>query len=122
VILALTVGLAGAAGAVARYLVDGAVQDRTSGDLPYGTLTVNMIGSLILGVVVGLSLDHHGLATIRAVVGTGLCGGMTTWSTAAWESVRLAEEDSAAAAARFTVVNLGASLAAAALGLLLTAL
>src|SRR5205807_5010494 len=51
--LALAVGLAGGVGAVARYLVDGAVQERTSGLCPFGTLTVNVAGSLILGVVAG---------------------------------------------------------------------
>ncbi|HZT67776.1 MAG TPA: CrcB family protein [Acidimicrobiales bacterium] len=115
--LALAVGLAGAAGAVSRYLLDGWVQDRASGLFPFGTLTVNVIGSFILGVVAGVVLRHAGSSGAQAVIGTGFCGGMTTWSTAAWETVRLAEEGSPAVSASFTFANLAASLAAGGLGL-----
>jgi len=116
--LALAVGLAGAGGAVARYLTDGAVQDRTSGLFPYGTLTVNIAGSLILGFLAGYTLNHTGGRTARTVVGTGFCGGLTTWSTASWETVRLAEEGAPRAAIAFALTNLGTSLAAAAVGIL----
>ena len=116
--LALNVGLAGAAGAVARYLIDGAVQDRSSGVFPFGTLTVNLVGSLIFGVVAGMALHHAGFGTARTLIGTGICGGLTTWSTASWETVRLAEEGSGRAALSFTLVNLLASLGAGGIGLL----
>jgi CrcB protein len=104
-------------GAVARYLIDAAVQDRTAGVFPFGTLTVNVVGSVILGVVAGVAIHHAGAATTRAIVGTGFCGGLTTWSTASWETVRLAEVGSTKAAVTFTLVNLAASLAAGAIGL-----
>jgi fluoride exporter len=119
--LALAVGLAGAAGAVARYLVDGAVQDRMSGLFPFGTLTVNVAGSLVLGVLAGFTLSHTGGATAKTVVGTGFCGGLTTWSTASWETVRLTEEGATRTALMFTLANLLASFAAAALGLVVLA-
>ena len=115
--VALGVGLAGALGAVARYLLDGAVGDRTSGLFPFGTLTVNVVGSLVLGAVAGLVLRHGASGTVEAVVGAGFCGGLTTWSTASWEAIRLAEEASLGAAARYTLINLVASLAAGAVGL-----
>jgi CrcB protein len=117
--VAIAVGAAGAVGSVARYLLDGAVQDRTSGSFPFGTLGVNVVGSLVLGVLAGLALHHSHTATIKAVVGTGFCGGLTTWSTAAWEAVRLTEEGSPRTAATFTLVNLGASLVAAGVGVFL---
>jgi CrcB protein len=117
--LAIVVGVAGAFGAVGRYLLDGAVQDRTEGIFPFGTLAVNVVGSVILGLVAGLVLRHGVSSHLESVIGTGFCGGLTTWSTASWETVRLAEERSVAAAARYTGVNLVASLAAAALGLLI---
>jgi fluoride exporter len=91
-ILAVVVGLGGAFGAVSRYLVDGAVQDRSSGPLPFGTISVNLIGSFVMGLVVGLfvfSGFHHAWV---AVVGTGFCGGLTTWSSASFETIRLFEE------------------------------
>jgi CrcB protein len=115
--LALTVGVAGAIGAVARYLLDGAVQDRTSGPFPLGTLTVNVAGSLVLGLLAGIALHHASAATTKAIIGTGFCGGLTTWSAASWEAVRLVEEGSPRTAAAYTVVNLCASLAAGAVGL-----
>jgi CrcB protein len=119
--IALAVGGAGAIGAVARYLVDGVVQDRSSGVLPYGTLTVNVVGSLVLGLVTGLAL-YHGLAVApRAVIGSGFCGGLTTWSSASWETVRLGEDGSWAAAAGNALGGPAASIVVAALGLVLMA-
>ena len=119
--LALVVGLAGSAGAVARYLLDGAVQDRTSGSFPYGTWTVNIVGSLILGIVGAVALRHAGTADLKAIAGSGFCGGLTTWSTASWETVRLIEARNTRTAVRFTFANLAASLLAAGVGLVLFA-
>jgi fluoride exporter len=116
--VALAVGLAGGFGALARYLLDGVVQDRTSGLFPFGTFTVNVVGSFVLGVVAGVVLRHGAPATLESIVGAGFCGGLTTWSTASWESIRLVEEGSVATAVRFTAANLVVSLAAAAVGLL----
>jgi fluoride exporter len=119
--LALVVGLAGALGAMARYLLDGAVQDRTAGLFPFGTLAVNVVGSLILGFLAGYVLSHTGGGTAKTIVGTGFCGALTTWSTASWETVRLAEEGATTTAVTFTLVNLVASFAAAAVGIALLA-
>ena len=119
--LAVAVGLAGAVGAVARYLLDGAVQDRTSGLFPFGTLAVNVLGSLVLGFLAGYVLSHTGGGTARTIVGTGFCGALTTWSTASWETVRLAEEGATTTAITFTLANLVASFAAAAIGIALLA-
>jgi fluoride exporter len=119
--LAIVVGLAGGIGSASRYLVDGAVQDRTSGSMPFGTLTVNAIGSLVLGVLTGLAL-YHGLSKApKAVLGTGFCGGLTTWSTASWETIRLADEGAFGKAAANAIGGLGISVAAAAVGIALVA-
>ncbi len=116
-IVALTVGLAGALGSMSRYLIDGAVQDRTSGAFPFGTFAVNATGSLILGVLTGL-LWYHGLAgSLRSIFGIGLCGGLTTWSTVSWETVRLAETGMPGKAAINALGGIGISMAAAALGI-----
>lgn len=115
--VALAVGGAGAFGALARYLVDAGLQRRTGGAFPFGTLVVNLVGSLILGVVAGLALTHAGTATARTVIGTGFCGGLTTWSTAAWETVRLGRDATPATTARFTAANLFGSVLAAGAGL-----
>ena len=117
-VLALAVGLAGAIGAVARYLLDGAVQDRTSGLFPFGTFTVNVVGSLVLGCVTGLALRYAGAGTTDTIIGTGFCGALTTWSTASWETVRLAQQGAGQVALVYTLSNLVISLLAGGLGLL----
>jgi CrcB protein len=82
-----------------------------------GTLTVNVAGSLVLGLLAGIALHHASAATTKAIIGTGFCGGLTTWSAASWEAVRLVEEGSPRTAVAYTMVNLCASLAAGAVGL-----
>ena len=120
--LVLVVGLAGAIGAVSRYLVDGAVEDRTAGPFPFGTLAVNVAGSLLLGLLTGLAL-YHGLGRApRAVIGTVFCGGLTTWSSVSWETVSLAERGAPGAAAANAVGGLVVSVLAAGLGIGLMAL
>jgi CrcB protein len=82
------IGLLGGAGAIARFLLDGRVSESAGREFPYGTLSVNILGSFLLGVIVGAALnsDAYGLA------GTGLVGGFTTFSTWTFESHRLGEE------------------------------
>ncbi|HVV76967.1 MAG TPA: fluoride efflux transporter CrcB [Mycobacteriales bacterium] len=120
--LALLVALAASLGAGARYVVDIAVQRRHRSVLPWGTLVINVSGSFALGVVTGLA-SHHGLGSHwDAVLGTGLLGGYTTWSTFTWETFALAEQRRLGVA----LVNVGGSLlvglSAAAAGLALARL
>jgi len=115
--LTLGVTLAAAVGAVARYLADQLVRRRTSDPFPFGTLLVNVSGSLLLGLVVGLGL-HHGLATTpRALLGAGFAGGYTTFSTWVWETLALAEDGWPARAVLNALGSVVAGLAAAAAGL-----
>lgn len=114
-----TVALAGASGAVARFLVDAALQDRLHPVVPMGTLVVNVIGSFVMGLVTGIMIFHGTGSSAAKVVGTGFCGGLTTWSTSSWTTVRLLEEGEVAGAAVASVGNIVVSLAAAAAGLLL---
>ncbi|HXQ59759.1 MAG TPA: CrcB family protein [Acidimicrobiales bacterium] len=119
--VALAVGLAGAVGAVARYLADGAVQDRTSGPFPFGTQAVNCAGSLVLGIVTGLAW-YHGLGGgAHALVGAGFCGAFTTWSSVSWETVRLAEDGLGRLALVNVVGGVAAALVFGALGILVVA-
>lgn len=111
------VAIFGAVGAPARYLTDSFVQRRTRGRFPFGTLTVNVFGSFVLGLLTGLTL-HHGLAPDwRIALGTGFCGTLTTWSTWSFESVRLVEDGALGLATRNVVGGLAAGLGSAALGL-----
>jgi CrcB protein len=117
----LWVWLAGAAGAVARFVVDGAVRHRWAPTFPWATLAINVSGSLLLGLVTGAVLFAGAADPWRAVVGTGLCGGYTTFSAASVETVRLAQQGRAAAALANAVGSLLASAAAAAVGLVVAA-
>lgn len=121
-ILALAVALAGGAGAVARYVVDGLVQDRVSGPFPWGTTVVNVSGSLALGLLTGLAWYHGAPSQVDTVVGTGLCGGLTTWSTASWETVRLVEGGFHRQAITYGLGALLVAILAAAAGIALASL
>jgi CrcB protein len=118
----LWVGLAGSAGAVTRFVVDGAVQSRAAGRLPVGTVTVNVTGSLLLGVLTGLVLFHGTSSTLATVAGTGFCGGYTTFSAASFETVRLVQQRAFGAALVTTGVTVLGTLGAGAAGLALASL
>ncbi len=113
---------AAASGGVARYVLDVFVQERVRGDLPWGTCVVNLSGSFLLGLVTGLALYHGLHEDARLVLGSGFCGAYTTFSTFAFETLRLAEGGSSRLAIRNVVVNTGGGLVLAAAGLALAAL
>ena len=115
--------VAGGAGAVLRYLVDRSVQGRVESDFPYGTLIINVSGSLVLGFLTGSAL-HHGLsAHWVTVLGTGLIGAYTTFSTFSYDSFRLLSSDAPTGAVTnilaSVVAGLGAAVAGLALGTLI---
>jgi fluoride exporter len=109
--------VAAAVGAPLRYAVDQAVQHRWPGAFPAGTLTVNLSGSFLLGLLTGLAA-HHGLSPQAVtVLGTGLLGAYTTYSTFSYETVRLLEDGAVAEAALNVAGSLALGLVAAAAGL-----
>lgn len=116
--LALAAALGGLLGAPARLAVDRAVSGRLGSGLPFGTLVVNVSGSLVLGVLTGLSLGHHLDGSLAALLGDGFCGAFTTFSTFSLETLSLFEQGRTAAAAAYLVASLGAGVLAAGAGLL----
>lgn len=115
------VGLAGGLGAVARFGVDAAVRARVESRLPAGTMAINLSGSLLLGVLTGLVMFHAAPSTLTLVAGTGFCGGYTTFSTASFETVRLAQQGNTGMAVLNAGGTLGGALLAAGAGLALAA-
>lgn len=103
----LLVMLGAALGAPSRWLLDQAIQSRRDGVFPLGTWTINVLGSLLLGLILGAAEFGPGTAQLVALAGTGFCGGFTTYSTFGVETVRLAEEGSFLEAG----LNIAASLA-----------
>lgn len=115
--LFLAVAAGGLVGAPARFLIDRAVNGRTESELPWGTFVVNVSGSLLLGLLSGLSLAGHLPVTAKALLGTGFCGAYTTFSTFTFETVGQLEDGRVLEAAGNALVSLAVGLAAAAAGL-----
>jgi len=99
----LLVALGGAVGSVGRYLVSKCFE----GTFPWGTLTVNLLGSLLIGFLVGLVAKGTLSPEMKLLLVTGFCGGFTTFSTFANESFTMMK----AGDALLTAVYIGASVA-----------
>jgi CrcB protein len=116
------VAVAGGAGAVARFLLDTAVRSRVGSAFPAGTALINLSGSLLLGLIVGVADAGVLPEALRLVTGTGFLGGYTTFSAASAETVALvAARRPLAAVANGLVVPLACTALAAA-GLVLGSL
>ncbi|WP_436738143.1 fluoride efflux transporter CrcB [Streptomyces sp. BBFR102] len=113
----LLVVAGGMIGAPLRYLVDRAVQRRHTSGFPWGTLAVNVSGSLVLGVLMGALLTGAASDHLLLFAGTGLCGAYTTYSTFSYETLRLAETGARGAAFANAALSVSAALGAAATGL-----
>ncbi|WP_120522964.1 fluoride efflux transporter CrcB [Arthrobacter celericrescens] len=118
----LLLGLAGGAGAVARFLVDGLVRARFRTALPWGTILINVSGSLLLGLLAGAVMRNHSLSSLQAVLGTGFLGGYTTFSTASVETVRLIQSGRTGLALLNALGTMVAAVGAAAAGVALGSL
>lgn len=115
------VGLGGFCGAIARYLVDGWVSERTGGALPWGTLVINISGSLALGLLFAMTVERSTLtAEVRAPLMIGFLGAYTTFSTLMLESWRMIEDGAMLAGianlAGSTLIGVAAVLAGLTLG------
>jgi CrcB protein len=111
----LLVAVGAAVGAPLRYLTDRAIQGRHDSVFPWGTLTVNVVGSLLLGFLIGLPTGR----AVTALIGTGFCGALTTYSTFSYETLRLAQGGARFYAAANIVASVVAGLGAAYCGLLI---
>ncbi|NEC16117.1 fluoride efflux transporter CrcB [Streptomyces sp. SID8014] len=113
----LLVVAGGMIGAPLRYLTDRAVQRHHASAFPWGTLVVNVSGSLVLGVLIGALLTGAASENLLLFAGTGICGAYTTYSTFSYETLRLAESGERTAAFANVALSLTAALGAAVLGL-----
>lgn len=106
VIQVSVMGLAGALGALARYLLGRYVAERAGTRIPLGTLIINLSGAFMIGLIAGL-VGHKVLSPIvQLILATGFLGGYTTFSTMSWEGVQLARGGST----RLGITYLGGSL------------
>ncbi|MGW4895627.1 fluoride efflux transporter CrcB [Kitasatospora sp. NPDC004240] len=95
-------------GAPLRYLTDRLVQSRRDSVFPWGTFLVNVSGCLVLGLVTGAAAAGVASPRVQLLLGTGLCGALTTYSTFSYETLRLAQDG----AGRYALANVLGSIAA----------
>lgn len=119
---ALLVAVMGGLGAATRFWVDGTIRARGRTVLPVATIAINVTGSLLIGLVTGAHLYLGLAATWQLLLATGFCGGYTTFSAAAVETVRLAQAGERGRALANLLGTMVLTVAAAAAGLGLTAL
>ncbi|MFC8040800.1 fluoride efflux transporter CrcB [Paenarthrobacter sp. NPDC057355] len=112
----LLLGFAGGVGAAARFLVDGLIRAKVKTALPWGTILINVSGSLVLGFLAGLMMRGEAPESLYLVLGTGFLGGYTTFSTASLETIRLVQSGRAGLALLNGLGSMGASVLAAAAG------
>jgi CrcB protein len=112
----LWIALGGALGSVARYQIAEYLRPRDEGAVPLGTLFVNILGSLLLGVLVGVATRADVSPAIRLALGTGVLGGFTTYSAFNAETVALAQRGAWAVAATYVLATLLGGLLAGWLG------
>ncbi|MEX5633159.1 fluoride efflux transporter CrcB [Parafrankia sp. FMc2] len=109
--------IAGAAvGAPLRYLTDRAVQARHPSRFPWGTLTVNVVASLVLGLVTGAAAAGAASDSLALLLGPGLCGALSTYSTFSYETLLLVEKGALLLAAANVAGSVLATFGAAAAG------
>lgn len=110
---ALLVALGAALGAPLRYLTDRLIQSRYDTVFPWGTFTVNVAGSALLGFLAALPADP----AVMAGVGVGFCGALTTYSTFGYETLRLLQDGARFVALANVAAGVAAGLGAAVCGL-----
>jgi len=113
----LLVALGGALGSVLRFFLSQFCNVQLGGAFPWGIMIVNVTGSFVLGLVTGLLLFRHDPTNLKLIVGTGFCGGYTTFSTTSFESVRLIERGHYRSAIGNAAGTLVVCMGAAAIGL-----
>jgi CrcB protein len=115
----LVIGLGGAAGAVSRYLATGWIQGLSGGFFPWGTLVVNVVGSLALGFVLVWLQASVSSAELRELVTIGFLGSFTTFSTFSYETVAMLRDGEWLRAGGYTTGSIVLGAVAVAVGALL---
>jgi len=113
----LGVFFGGAVGALSRYGLDSWIERHTVSDFPWATFVVNVTGCLVVGFLIAALVDrHHAPAWLRAALVVGFCGGYTTFSTFAQETLDLLEARLAALAVLYAAASVVVGLVAVFVG------
>ena len=109
-------------GGAARFLSQEFVQKRFPSFIPLGTLSVNIIGSFIVGIIYALAEKSKISAEVRILIATGFCGSFTTFSSFAYENIKLLQDGEFFNTALYTILSLVIGFVAVYLGILFTKL
>ena len=111
------VGVAGALGALARYLLGRFIAERANTAFPWGTFAINISGAFFIGLLFALAGQKVIAAWLQVILATGFLGGYTTFSTMSWEGLQLARGGSTRQSALYLGASVALGLLAAALGI-----
>lgn len=114
------VGIGGFVGAIARYVMGRAIHDRVDTTFPAGTLAINVLGSIAIGVLVTLLAERYAPNhALRLLIVTGFLGGYTTFSSFSYEAITLADRGQLGRALVYILGSNGLALAGCAAGIAL---
>jgi len=106
------IAIGAAVGGVSRYYLSAAVQHRVGSTFPWGTLVINVTGSLVLGFIMRYAISTPALSVeMRALLTTGFCGGYTTFSTYSYETAALIEDGQLGRAGTYALASVLLALA-----------
>ncbi len=117
--LVALVGVGGMAGTYARYRLGGAIHARVGPSFPWGTLSVNVVGSFVLGLLLPVLGAHGPLTSIRALLAVGFLGAFTTFSSFAYEAAMLITAGERGRAGAYVAASLGLGIVGLIAGLIL---
>jgi CrcB protein len=106
----LLVGAGGFIGSVLRYLISYYFSIHSSSVFPFGTLIVNLLGSFVIGIIIGAFTTGHLSQNMRLLLATGVCGGFTTFSSFSYEFFSLLEHGHTGYAFTYAMVSLAGGL------------
>lgn len=109
----ILVGLGGMIGSVLRYIISLTVKHNS---FPIATLSVNILGSFVIGAVMALALKQQNFGDWRLFLATGICGGFTTFSAFSWECMQMLQQQRYTTVALYISISLVAGIAAAFFG------
>jgi CrcB protein len=112
----LLIGTGGFIGSVCRYLLSKAIQEKTLSIFPYGTLTVNLVGCVAIGLVLALSEKYHFTSERTLFLTTGICGGFTTFSAFSSETLSMLRDGNLLQASFYLIASIVFCLLATFLG------
>jgi CrcB protein len=108
----LAIAIGAAVGGVSRYYLSTAVQHRMGSTFPWGTLVINVTGSIVLGFIMRYAISTPALSVeVRALLTTGFCGGYTTFSTYSYETATLIEDGQLGRAGTYALASVLLALA-----------